>query len=136
MGESGASLEVAVGRVLDLVAEMLHIPAKTFSGAAGTDCHGGKGQSQQAEAGTEGMGTGGRFHGCVGMEDRERMDIQLPPKPSARNVPRAYPPHLLLIIKQLSEYLPSPARRLNGSLPYVPGPTLAKCQLARSPRQR
>jgi hypothetical protein len=55
--------------VLDLVAKMLHVPSKAFGSAAGTDGHGGKSQTQQAKAGTEGRGAGGRFHGCFLIED-------------------------------------------------------------------
>jgi hypothetical protein len=69
MGSSQDHLQMALGRVLDLVAKVLHVPSKAFGSAAGTDGHGGKSQTQQAEAGTEGRGAGGRFHGCFLIED-------------------------------------------------------------------
>jgi hypothetical protein len=62
---------MALGRVLNLVAKVLHVPPKTFGRAAGTDGHGGKSQNQQAKAGTEGRGAGGRFHGCFSIEGWE-----------------------------------------------------------------
>ena len=121
VGDFPGLLEVALGRVLDLVAKMLHVPAKTFSGAAGTDREGGKSQSQQAKAGAEGRGAGGRFHGGVWIEVAEWMRFPASTQPFCMERAPALPPFLLAY--------PQPV--INA--PPIPGPAL-EWQPARRPR--